>query len=276
MNITKRAVLKGFFDMLPLCLAVVPWGILCGSLAIQNGFSAFETQAMSLLVFAGSAQLVAIELMAGNTPLLTILFTTFIISSRHFLYGLAVRHKVISQPLRWRLPISFVLTDELFAFSHHRKAYKTKARLIYALSAGFSFYIAWKCWLKDHIEEMILKWLCCGYGEQFMTFMEIFGFFENWKEREEDRKLDPYTYGLKPHEQEIVKEIIKTNKTILQEAIKLKWKKLAKKAIRPKHMDEHIENYTQKKHTIIEMTDIPTKTDTPPGTPRRRRRTIEI
>ena len=108
---TKRALLKGFLDMLPLCLAVIPWGILCGSLAIQNGFSAFETQAMSLLVFAGSAQLVAIELMAGNTPLLTILFTTFIISSRHFLYGLAVRHKVIDQSLRWRLPVSFVLTD---------------------------------------------------------------------------------------------------------------------------------------------------------------------
>ena len=52
---TKRALLKGFLDMLPLCLAVIPWGILCGSLAIQNGFSAFETQAMSLLVFAGSA-----------------------------------------------------------------------------------------------------------------------------------------------------------------------------------------------------------------------------
>ena len=139
-----------------------------------------------------------------------------------------------------------------------------------------SLYIAWHCWLKDHIEEMILEWLCCGYGEQFMTFMEIFGFFENWKEREEDRKLEPYTYGLKPHEQEIVKEIIKTNKAILQEAIKLKWKKLAKKAIRPKHMDKHIENYTQKKHTIIEMNDVPTKTDTPPGTPRRRRRTFQI
>lgn len=142
----KKALLKGFLDMLPLCLAVIPWGILCGSLAVQNGFTALETQAMSLLVFAGSAQLVAIELMAGNTPLLTILFTTFIISSRHFLYGLAVRHKVIDQPLRWRLPVSFVLTDELFAFSHHRKAYRTKTRLTYALSAGFSFYIAWNLW----------------------------------------------------------------------------------------------------------------------------------
>ncbi len=141
-----RAILKGFLDMLPLCLAVIPWGILCGSLAIQNGFSAFETQAMSLLVFAGSAQLVAIELIGDNTPLLTILFTTFIISSRHFLYGLAVRQKVIDKPMRWRLPVSFVLTDELFAFSHHRKAYRTQLRLTYALSAGFSFYIAWNLW----------------------------------------------------------------------------------------------------------------------------------
>ena len=73
-------------------------------------------------------------------------FTTFIISSRHFLYGLAVRHKVIEQPMRWRLPVSFVLTDELFAFSHHPRAYRTKTRLIYALSAGFSFYIAWNIW----------------------------------------------------------------------------------------------------------------------------------
>ena len=146
MQSIKKPVLKGFLDMLPLCLAVIPWGILCGSLAIQNGFTPFETQAMSLLVFAGSAQLVAIELIAGNTPLLTILFTTFIISSRHFLYGLAVRHKVIEQPMRWRLPVSFVLTDELFAFSHHPRAYRTKTRLIYALSAGFSFYIAWNIW----------------------------------------------------------------------------------------------------------------------------------
>jgi len=137
---------KGQLDMLPLNLAVVPWGILCGSLAVQNGFSPWEAQLMSLLVFAGSAQLVAIELIAKNTPLMTLLITVFIISARHFLYGLSVRHKVIAQPLKVRLPVSFVLTDELFAFSHHPRAYQTKARLVYALSAGFSFYVFWNIW----------------------------------------------------------------------------------------------------------------------------------
>ncbi|MCG9771477.1 AzlC family ABC transporter permease [Pseudoalteromonas piscicida] len=132
--------------MLPLNLAVLPWGILCGSLAVQNGFTPLEAQLMSLLVFAGSAQLVAIELIAKDTALITLLATTFIISARHLLYGLAIRNKMIDKPLKWRGPIAFFLTDELFAFSHHHRAYQGKLRLVYALIAGGSFYVAWNLW----------------------------------------------------------------------------------------------------------------------------------
>lgn len=142
----KTAIAKGFWDMLPLNLAVIPWGILCGSLAVQSGFSPLEAQLISLLVFAGSVQLVAIELIVGNASLITILVTTFIISARHFLYGLSVRHKLIDKPLKWRLSLGFLLTDELFAFSHHSRAYQGKIRLVYALVAGGSFYIAWNIW----------------------------------------------------------------------------------------------------------------------------------
>ncbi|MBQ4837877.1 MULTISPECIES: AzlC family ABC transporter permease [Pseudoalteromonas] len=140
------AIKKGLLDMLPLNLAVLPWGILCGSLAIQNGFSALEAQLMSLLVFAGSAQLVAIELMAKGASMITLVITTFIISARHLLYGLAIRNNMIDKPLKWRGPIAFFLTDELFAFSHHHRAYQGKLRLIYALVAGGSFYLAWNLW----------------------------------------------------------------------------------------------------------------------------------
>lgn len=142
----KVAVCKGFWDMLPLNLAVLPWGILCGSLAVQNGFTPLEAQLMSLLVFAGSAQLVAIELIAKDTALITLLATTFIISARHLLYGLAIRNKMIDKPLKWRGPIAFFLTDELFAFSHHHRAYQGKLRLVYALIAGGSFYVARNLW----------------------------------------------------------------------------------------------------------------------------------
>lgn len=141
-----RIVLKGFMDMMPLNLAVIPWGILCGSLAIQRDFSVLEALLMPLIVFAGSAQLVATELIGGNAPLATILFTTFIISSRHFLYGLALRDKMKVLPNKWRYPLGFLLTDELFALSTNTKAFKGKVRLIYALASGGSFYLCWLMW----------------------------------------------------------------------------------------------------------------------------------
>jgi 4-azaleucine resistance transporter AzlC len=137
---------KGFFDMLPLNLAVLPWGILCGSLAVQRDFSALEAILMPLIVFAGSAQLVAIELIANNASLATILFTTFIISSRHFLYGLALRDKLKVLPSKWRYGLGFLLTDELFALSSHSKSFVGQLRLIYAVVAGGSFYVFWLLW----------------------------------------------------------------------------------------------------------------------------------
>lgn len=137
---------KGFLDMLPLNLAVLPWGILCGSLAIQRDFSVLEALLMPLIVFAGSAQLVAIELIANNASLATILFTTFIISSRHFLYGLALRDKLKLLPTNWRYGLGFLLTDELFALSGHSTAFVGQLRLVYALIAGGSFYLFWLLW----------------------------------------------------------------------------------------------------------------------------------
>jgi len=151
MTLTKRRARwlmakKGFLDMLPLNLAVLPWGILCGSLAIQRDFTVLEAILMPLIVFAGSVQLVSIELIANNASLATVLFTSFIISSRHFLYGLALRDKLKVLPTKWRYGVGFLLTDELFALSGHRKACVGQLRLIYAAVAGGSFYVFWLLW----------------------------------------------------------------------------------------------------------------------------------
>lgn len=140
------ALKKGAVDMLPLSVAVLPWGILFGSLAIQRGFTGFETQLFSLLVFGGSVQLVSVELIANGTSLATVLISAFIISSRHFLYGLSLRERISPKPTRWRLSLGFLLTDELFALSGHAKSYKNQLRLWYALGAGGSFYLAWNAW----------------------------------------------------------------------------------------------------------------------------------
>jgi 4-azaleucine resistance transporter AzlC len=140
------AARKGAADMFPLSLAVLPWGILFGSLAVQRGFTWIEAQLFSGIVFGGAVQIVTVELMADNASLFTVLFSAFVISSRHFLYGLALRERLSPRPLRWRLGLGFLLTDELFALSGDRRAYRNRFRLYYGLGAGGSFYLAWNLW----------------------------------------------------------------------------------------------------------------------------------
>lgn len=63
--------------ILPLCPAVVPWGILAGSMALQNGLTPAQGLGMSAIVFAGAAQLVAMGMIKGGAGLLAILLSIF-------------------------------------------------------------------------------------------------------------------------------------------------------------------------------------------------------
>ena len=136
-----RQCWQGAIAILPLCIAVIPWGFLAGSYAIDAGLSMFEAQAMSAILFAGSAQLVAIGMFKEEVGLATLLLTTFFITSRHFLYSISMRQKISQLSGRWRLLLGFLLTDELFAVCCNQSD-KTFNRW-YALGAGGSFYLIW-------------------------------------------------------------------------------------------------------------------------------------
>jgi 4-azaleucine resistance transporter AzlC len=145
-KIKRRVVLKATIDMLPFSLAVLPWGLLVGSLAIQRGFTPLEAQLTSTLVFSGAAQLVAIELISENASLLTLMLTTFIISSRHFLYGLSMRDRLKTLPTIQRLVAGYTLTDQSFVLNNHAKSFSSPLHITYGLAAAVSFGIAWNIW----------------------------------------------------------------------------------------------------------------------------------
>ncbi len=126
---------------LPLCIAVIPWGILAGSFAIEAGLTPYEAQAMSAILFAGSAQLVAVGMFKTGAGLATLLLTTFFITSRHFLYSVSMRSKISPLPLKWRLGLGFWLTDELFAICGSQT--KEEFSPWYALGVGTAFYLVW-------------------------------------------------------------------------------------------------------------------------------------
>ncbi|NRF23713.1 AzlC family ABC transporter permease [Vibrio coralliilyticus] len=137
----QRLFMQGAFAMMPLSLAVVPWGLLAGSFAIDAGLTVIESQALSAILFAGSAQLVATGMLKAGAGLATMLLATFFITSRHLLYSVSMRSKVSPLPLKWRLGLGFLLTDELFALCGQQS--EQQFNRWYALGAGLSFYLCW-------------------------------------------------------------------------------------------------------------------------------------
>lgn len=136
-----RLFWQGTIAMLPLSIAVLPWGLLAGSFAIEAGLTPLESQALSAILFAGSAQLVATGMIKAGAGLVTMLITTFFITSRHLLYSVSMRTKISPLPTRWRLALGFLLTDELFALCGQQN--EKQFNRWYALGAGLSFYLIW-------------------------------------------------------------------------------------------------------------------------------------
>ncbi len=86
---------------LPILLGVAPFGLIFGAIAVAAGLPATLAQAMSSIIFAGSAQFIAAELIAVATPALVLLTTTFIVNLRHLLYSASLAPYVRGLPLRW-------------------------------------------------------------------------------------------------------------------------------------------------------------------------------
>lgn len=74
-----RLFWQGTVAMLPLSIAVLPWGLLAGSFAIEAGLSVVESQALSAVLYAGAAQLVAIGMFKTGAGLLSLLIATFLL-----------------------------------------------------------------------------------------------------------------------------------------------------------------------------------------------------
>lgn len=100
---------------LPILLGVLPFGMIYGVLALQAGLSPALALAMSSIVFAGSSQFIGTQLMAQGAGGLVIIATTFVVNLRHALYSASVAPFIRHVPLRWKVLLAYLLTDEAYA-----------------------------------------------------------------------------------------------------------------------------------------------------------------
>jgi 4-azaleucine resistance transporter AzlC len=134
----RAAFVRGFVALVPLWVGVVPFAVAYAVLARDAGLSIVETQALSLLVFAGSAQFSAVGLIAQGASGLGIVLTTFLLNVRHVLYGLSLGRTV--RFAGWRRPAAaFFLTDEAFGVI----AAQRERSFGFVLGAELSLFASW-------------------------------------------------------------------------------------------------------------------------------------
>ena len=142
----SKELLHGARDTLPLILGAIPFGIIFGALAVTAGLTTTEAMALSLLVFAGSAQFIAVSLIATGAGVGVVLLTTFVVNLRHALYSATLQPFVRHLPVRWRAPLAFWLTDETFAVvqQHYAKAGSSTHKHWYFLGSSLAMYSSWQ------------------------------------------------------------------------------------------------------------------------------------
>jgi 4-azaleucine resistance transporter AzlC len=128
----------GFRAMMPLWLGVAPFGLAYAVIAREAGLSLVETQALSIFVFAGSAQVSAVGLFARGAGGLEIVLTTFLLNVRHVLYGMSLGRDV-EMTRRQRLVGAYFLTDEAYGVSIARGA----RSFPFVLGAELSLFVTW-------------------------------------------------------------------------------------------------------------------------------------
>lgn len=115
MSSSRSEFWQGVRAELPLLVGVIPFGMIYGVLALGTGMPASAAQAMSAVVFAGSAQFVTAQMIAVGTPGLIIILTIAVVNLRHALYSASLAPYLQHLQPYWKWLLAYLLTDEAYA-----------------------------------------------------------------------------------------------------------------------------------------------------------------
>ena len=115
MHTSRSAFNQGLRDQLPFVLGNVPFGMITGAAAVSAGADPWLAMGMSVIMFAGAAQLAAISLLAQNAPAAIVVLTVLVVNLRMMMYSAAVAPYFSKTPTMRKWLFSYLLTDHAFA-----------------------------------------------------------------------------------------------------------------------------------------------------------------
>jgi 4-azaleucine resistance transporter AzlC len=109
-----RLVIRASRFTVPVALGYIAIGTAFGLLAVNAGYPLWFAVFMSIFVFAGAAQFIAIGLFSAGASLAQIALITLVVNIRHMAYGFSLIRDFARHP-RLRPYLVFALTDETYA-----------------------------------------------------------------------------------------------------------------------------------------------------------------
>ena len=103
-----------------MLVGTVPFGLVTGVAAIAAGLTPLQGVAISVLVFSGIAQLVAMQLIAVGSPIVITVAAATVVSLRLLMYSAALAPHLAHLDRRWRLLLAYLMTDQSFASTVRR------------------------------------------------------------------------------------------------------------------------------------------------------------
>src|SRR5574341_661540 len=137
---------EGYRAIIPLMIGVTPFGFIFGALAVNAGMTVIQALGMSMIVLAGSAQFIAVGLIASQAPLPIIILTTFVVNLRHFLYSASLEHFFRPLGMAWKALLGYTMVDEIYAVvivKHQNKQLSPGELRWYFLGAAFNLTSLW-------------------------------------------------------------------------------------------------------------------------------------
>lgn len=116
----RAAFFEGMRAVLPALVATGTWGLVTGVAMVKTGLTEAQALGMTLLVFAGSAQLAALPLIAASAPIWVVLLTAIVVNLRFTIFSAGLYPYFTRYSLKKRLLLGYCTSDLGFAICLQR------------------------------------------------------------------------------------------------------------------------------------------------------------
>ncbi len=173
----RNACLAGLRVVAPALIALAAWGLVTGVAMVKTGLTQLQALGMTLLLFAGSAQLAALPLIAADAPIWVVLLTTAVVNLRFVIFSAGLYPYFRHLPVAKRVALGCVTGDIGFALSVSRFAKQPKSAASSTEQVWFYIGICsgtWVAWQAASIAGILLGGSVPGaWGLDFVAILAL-------------------------------------------------------------------------------------------------------